>query len=112
MGSLPTVLRKWLPVLVIASIAMYFASSWYLESDESLARVRAFVAVDPEIAKIAGKVEKITTIKRVAVDAASDQKVHRLYTLDIRGSQSKVVAVVRVTGDAGNEEIVLQSVAR
>lgn len=105
-------IKKWLPILLIASIATYVLTGRILSNDESIPALRAFIDSSDQIASEVGEIRNIKIVKRVAVSATANASAYRLYTIDVDGSGSARTVIVRVESSAGTEKIHLDSVFR
>jgi hypothetical protein len=109
---IPAFIKKWLPILLAASAAMYFLTGRVLEADGASPAIRAFVAANERILKEVGAVQEVKVIKRVSVSATSTAAAYRLYTVDVRGASGSTTAVVRLEGSDGDGVPTLETVIR
>jgi len=103
-------LKKWLPIVLAAAIAMHFITGQVLDSDDSLPAVKDFVLGNARLAEEVGAVDKVEPIKVVKVAEGSEHAAYRLYTLRVRGSRSTAVATVRLEEGVSGSRMALESV--
>jgi hypothetical protein len=102
--------KRWLPIILLASVAMYFLTNRALTADSALPAIKSFVASNAEIEKQVGKVTEVTPGKRVSVSATANEAAYRLYTVSVRGTSKTAVMIIRVEGNEGDGPATLQSV--
>lgn len=112
MTQLPAIIKKWLPILLVASAGMYFLTGRVLEADEATPAVRSFVAANERILSEVGAVQEIKVTKRVPVSATSTAGAYRLYTVDIRGANNSTTAVIRLQGGGISGVATLETIIR
>ena len=112
MTRIPAFIKKWLPILLAASVAMYFLTGRVLEADDATPAIRSFVAANERILREVGAVQEVKVIKRISVSATSTAGAYRLYTVDVRGAAASTTAVVRLAGGDGDGVATLDSVIR
>lgn len=105
-------IKKWAPILLVASVGMYFLTGQVLESDASVPTVRAFVISNERVVAEVGAVQDVKVIKRVAVGGSETSGAYRLYTVDIRGARASTTAVIKLQGADGDGSPALESVIR
>ena len=112
MTQLPAIIKKWLPILLVASAGMYFLTGRVLEADEATPALRSFVTANERILSEVGAVQEVKVTKRVSVSATSTTGAYRLYTVDVRGATNSTTAVIRVQDGDGSGVATLETIIR
>lgn len=110
--QLSAIIKKLLPILLVASAGIYFLTGRVLEADEATPAVRSFVAANERILSEVGAVQEVKVTKRVSVSATSPSGAYRLYTVDIRGATNSITAVIRLHGGDGGGVATVETIIR